>query len=116
MTDIYYIVYCLFIISIVIIVLVWHSNLHRSAKYRSLLNLITALTILFTSFAIIIQLYTFNATQSDTEIQFYETLFIKEDNKTLFDITNNIIIYDSYENLNNILIKNNYDISIDHQL
>ena len=48
--------------------------------------------------------------------KFDETLFIKEDNKTLFDITNNIIIYDSYENLNTILIKNNYDIIIDHQL
>lgn len=82
MTEIYYTVYFLFIISIIIIFLVWHSNLHRSAKYRSLLNLITALTILFTSFAIIIQLYTFNATQSDTEIQFYETLF-----KSLIDDT-----------------------------
>ena len=45
-----------------------------------------------------------------------ETLFIKNDTKTLFTITNNIIIYETYENLNTELKNNNYDIIIDHQL
>ena len=45
-----------------------------------------------------------------------ETLFIKNDTKTLFSITNNIIIYETYQNLNNLLKNNNYDIIIDHQL
>jgi glycosyltransferase involved in cell wall biosynthesis len=45
-----------------------------------------------------------------------ETLFIKNDTKTLFAITNNIIIYETYENLNTVLKNNNYDIIIDHQL
>ena len=45
-----------------------------------------------------------------------ETLFIKNDTKTLFPITNNIIIYETYENLNTIIKNNNYDIIIDHQL
>ena len=45
-----------------------------------------------------------------------ETLFIKNDTKTLFPITNNIIIYETYENLNSALKNNNYDIIIDHQL
>lgn len=45
-----------------------------------------------------------------------ETLFIKNDTKTIFAITNNIIIYETYENLNSALKNNNYDIIIDHQL
>jgi len=60
---------------VVIIVVIWHTKLHLNARYRSMLNLLTALTIMFTSFAIIIQIYTFNATQHDTEIQLYEQLF-----------------------------------------
>jgi hypothetical protein len=60
---------------VVIVVIIWHTKLHLNPKYRSMLNLLTALTIMFTSFAIIIQIYTFNATQHDTEIQLYEQLF-----------------------------------------
>jgi glycosyltransferase involved in cell wall biosynthesis len=45
-----------------------------------------------------------------------EILFIKNDTKTLFSITNNIIIYETYQNLNSELKNNNYDIIIDHQL
>lgn len=51
-----------------------------------------------------------------TEPIYDETLFIKNNTKTLFTVTNNIIIYESYENLNNLLKNNNYDIIIDHQL
>ena len=75
MEAIYYTFYFLLALMVVIVVVIWHTNLHLSAKYRSMLNLLTALTIMFTSFAIIIQIYTFNATQHDTEIQLYEQLF-----------------------------------------
>lgn len=77
MLDIYYFVYLIFIISILAVIFVWNSNLYKNPKFGTILNLITALTILFTSFAIIIQLYTFSVTQSDTEITLYETLFDK---------------------------------------
>ena len=75
MLDIYYVVYILFIISILIIVLVLNSNIHKNEKYKSLLQLLTALTILFTSFAIVLQIYTFNASQATTQITIYEQIF-----------------------------------------
>lgn len=75
MLDIYYIVYILFLISILIIVFVLNSNIHKNEKYKSLLQLLTALTILFTSFAIVLQIYTFNASQATTQITIYEQIF-----------------------------------------
>lgn len=75
MLELYYFVYLIFFISFLICVLVWNSKLHKSLKYQQFLQLIIALTILFTSFAIIIQLYTFSATQADAEVQIYETMF-----------------------------------------
>ena len=75
MLNIYYYVVLLFIISITIIIAVWNSNIHQNAKYKSLLNLLTALSILFSSFAIVIQVYTFNASQKDSQIQIYEQMF-----------------------------------------
>ena len=75
MLNIYYYVVLLFIISITIIIAVWNSNIHQNAKYRSLLNLLTALSILFSSFAIVVQVYTFNASQKDSQIQIYEQMF-----------------------------------------
>ena len=75
MLNIYYYVFLLFIISITIIIAVWNSNIHQNAKYKSLLNLLTALSILFSSFAIVVQVYTFNASQKDSQIQIYEQMF-----------------------------------------
>lgn len=75
MLELYYFVFLIFFISFLICVLVWNSNLHKSLKYQQFLQLIIALTILFTSFAIIIQLYTFSATQADAEVKIYETMF-----------------------------------------
>lgn len=75
MLEIYYSVYFLFFISLLICILVWNSNLHRSLKYQQFIQLLGGLTVLFTSFAIIVQLYTFTATQADTEVQIYETMF-----------------------------------------
>ena len=75
MVNIYYIVFLLFIIAVLVIFSVWNSNIHKNPKYRSLLNLLTALTILFSSFAIILQVYTFNASQADSQIQIYEQMF-----------------------------------------
>ena len=75
MLNIYYYVFLLFFISITIIIAVWNSNIHQNAKYRSLLNLLTALSILFSSFAIVVQVYTFNASQKDSQIQIYEQMF-----------------------------------------
>jgi len=75
MLNIYYIVFLLFIIAVLVVFGVWNSNIHKNPKYRSLLNLLTALTILFSSFAIILQVYTFNASQADSQIQIYEQMF-----------------------------------------
>ena len=75
MLNIYYYVFLLFLISIIVIFTVWNSNRHQNAKYRSLLNLLTALSILFSSFAIVVQVYTFNASQKDSQIQIYEQMF-----------------------------------------
>jgi len=56
-------------------ILIWNSNLHKSLKYQQFLQLLAGITVLFTSFAIIIQLYTFTATQDDKETQIYESMF-----------------------------------------
>jgi len=75
MLNIYYYVFLLFLISIIVIFAVWNSNIHQNTKYKSLLNLLTALSILFSSFAIVVQVYTFNASQKDSQIQIYEQMF-----------------------------------------
>ena len=75
MLNIYYYVFLLFLISIIVIIAVLNSNIHQNAKYKSLLNLLTALSILFSSFAIVVQVYTFNASQKDSQIQIYEQMF-----------------------------------------
>jgi hypothetical protein len=62
-------------IAIIVVIAVWNSNIHKNPKYRSLLNLLTALTILFSSFAIILQIYTFNASQTDDLIKINEQMF-----------------------------------------
>ena len=75
MINIYYIIFLLFIIANLVIFGVWNSNIHKNPKYRSLLSLLGALTIMFSSFAIILQVYTFNASQADSQIQIYEQMF-----------------------------------------
>ena len=75
MLNIYYIVYILITISILIIIFVLNTNIHKNEKYKSLLQLLTAITILFTSFAIVLQIYTFNASQATTQITIYEQIF-----------------------------------------
>ena len=75
MLSIYYFIFFIFIMAFVIILLVWNSDIHKNPKYRSLLNLLGALTIMFSSFAIILQVYTFNASQTDDQIKIYEQMF-----------------------------------------
>jgi DNA-binding transcriptional regulator YhcF (GntR family) len=75
MLNIYYVVYILFTISILIIIFVLNTNIHKNEKYKSLLQLLTAITILFTSFAIVLQIYTFNAGQTIEQIKIYEQIF-----------------------------------------
>lgn len=89
MLELYYWVYFLFFITFLISLLVWNSNLHKSLKYQQFLQFLIAITILFTSFAIIIQLFTFNVTQSDTEVQIYETMFNDLIGETLTYFENN---------------------------
>jgi uncharacterized membrane protein len=74
--ELYYTVYFLFGLTIISTIIVWKSNLHRDPRFNTILSLLTALTIFFTSFTIVIQLYTFNAQQSNTEVQIYNTMFI----------------------------------------
>lgn len=73
--ELYYTIYFLFGLSFVSCIIVWNSNLHKDPRFTTILSLLTALTIFFTSFAIIIQLYTFHAQQVDSEIQIYDTMF-----------------------------------------
>lgn len=73
--ELYYTVYFLFGLTIISTIIVWNSNLHKDPRFNTILSLLTALTIFFTSFAIVIQLYTFHAQQSDTEVQMYDTMF-----------------------------------------
>jgi amino acid transporter len=75
MDAMYYIVYIMFFISGFAVYYVWNSNLYKNPKFDTILNLLTALTIIFTVFTIIIQLYTLNITQKDTEITFYQSIF-----------------------------------------
>jgi hypothetical protein len=73
--ELYYTVYFLFGISLICCIIVWNSNLHKDPRFTTLLSLLTALTILFTSFAIIIQLYVFHAQQVVSEIKIYDEMF-----------------------------------------
>ena len=75
MLELFYFVYVLFALSVIIIVIYWHSDLHKQPKFTVLLNLVSALTIFFTSFAIIVQLYTFTYQQIDAQIKLYENMF-----------------------------------------
>lgn len=75
MDGLYYIVYVMFFISGFAVYYVWNSNLYKNPKFETILDLLTALTIIFTVFTIIIQLYTLNITQKDTEITFYQNIF-----------------------------------------
>ena len=89
MLEIYYSVFFVFFISVVSGILIWNSNLHKSLKYRQFLQFIIGLTVLFTICAIIIQLYTFSATQADTEVQIYESMFNDLIGNTLSYFENN---------------------------
>lgn len=75
MFNIYYGIYFLFIIAFLIIIFVLNSNIHKNEKYRSLLQLLSSITIIFTSFALILQIYIFNASQATTQITIYEQIF-----------------------------------------
>ena len=71
----FYTIYFLFFVSFIIIIIFWNSRLHENPKFRVLLNVLTSLTIFFTTLAIIIQLYSFATSQTNAQITNYETLF-----------------------------------------
>uniref|UniRef100_A0A6C0KPV9 DUF4760 domain-containing protein n=1 Tax=viral metagenome TaxID=1070528 RepID=A0A6C0KPV9_9ZZZZ len=73
--KLFYIVYLIFFIFLVAIYFVWKTNIHKYPKFEIILKVLTALTILFTSFAIIINIYTFSITQSDSEVKIYQDVF-----------------------------------------
>ena len=73
--DIYYYIYFLFGFCIISIILFWNSNIHKSHKFYMLTQLLMGLSILFTSFAIIIQIYGLDKTQTDTIVQLYQQFF-----------------------------------------
>ena len=74
-TVIYYTIYFLFALTFVVCIIIWNSNLHKNPKFNTLISLLTALTIFFTSFSIIIQIYTFKVQETNSEIQIYDTMF-----------------------------------------
>jgi hypothetical protein len=74
-SELYYTVYFLFGLTFISCVIVWNTKIHTDPRFSAIVSLLTALTIFFTSFAIIIQLYTFHAQQTDSEVQIYDTMF-----------------------------------------
>ena len=74
-SELYYTVYFLFGFTIVSVIIVWNTKIHKDPRFMPIVSLLTALTIFFTSFSIIIQLYTFHAQQTYSEIQIYDTMF-----------------------------------------
>jgi hypothetical protein len=88
-SELYYTVYFLFGLTFVSCIIVWNSNIHKDPRFSAIVSLLTALTIFFTSFAIIIQLYTFHAQQTDSEIQIYDTMFTNLFHDSIDYFTNN---------------------------
>jgi len=74
-SKLYYTVYFLFGLTFIACIIVWNTSIHKDPRFTAIVSLLGGLAILFTSFAIIIQLYTFNAQQTDSEIQIYDTMF-----------------------------------------
>ena len=66
-------------------ILFWFSNLHRNHKFRVLLSVLSSLTIIFTCFAILFQAYSFNRTESDSQINIYSAIFSSLINDTIHD-------------------------------
>jgi gamma-glutamyl phosphate reductase len=62
---------------IIIIGFLVSKTLYKNSKFNILLNLLTALTFVFTSYAIIVQINTLDATQTDAQIQFYQNIYSK---------------------------------------
>ena len=60
---------------IIIIVFLISNKLYKNPKFNILLNLLTALTFVFTSYAIIVQIHTLSATQTDAQVQFYQSIY-----------------------------------------
>jgi hypothetical protein len=50
-----------------------------------LLNLLIALTIIFTSFALLVQIFVFNRTEEDSQVTIYSTIFTSLINDTVTD-------------------------------
>lgn len=88
-SELYYTVYFLFGITIVSVIIVWNTQIHKDPRFMPIVSLLTALTIFFTSFAIIIQLYTFHAQQTNSEIQMYDTMFTNLFHDSIDYFTNN---------------------------
>jgi hypothetical protein len=83
--TLYIIIYFLFAICAILAILFWFSNLHRNHKFRVLLNVLSSLTIIFTCFAILFQAYSFNRTESDSQINIYSAIFSSLINDTIHD-------------------------------
>lgn len=101
--NIYYYIYFLFGFCIISIILFWNSNIHRSHKFFMLTQLLMGLSILFTSFAMIIQVYSFNKTQIDTIVQLYQQLFGNLVNDAIKDFEKNPDVNYYYDEIFNPL-------------
>ena len=87
--DIYLYIYFLFGFCFVSIILFWNSNIHKSHKFYMLTQLLMGLSIVFTSFAIIIQVYSVDKTQTDTVVSLYQQLFGDLANGAITDFQQN---------------------------
>jgi hypothetical protein len=73
---------------IVIIVFLISKSLYKNPKFNILLNLLTALTFVFTSYAIIVQIHTLSATQTDAQVQFYQSIYSNLVDSTMNNFAN----------------------------
>jgi hypothetical protein len=63
----------------------WYSDWHKIHKFNVLLNLLTALTVIFTSLALLVQVFVFSRTEEDSQVTIYSTIFTNLINDTITD-------------------------------
>jgi hypothetical protein len=84
---------------IIIIVFLISKSLYKNPKFNILLNLLTALTFVFTSYAIIVQIHTLGVTQTDAQIQFYQSIYSNLIDSTMANFANHVDMTYYYDDI-----------------
>ena len=77
--------YLIFLFCSIFVVMYWYSDWHKIHKFNVLLNLLTALTVIFTSLALLVQVFVFSRTEEDSQVTIYSTIFTNLINDTITD-------------------------------